>query len=94
MAADRPGTHFDEGLRVDSVLGAWPYVAQGRLGLARALAASGDLARTTELARTAAAEARRLDMPGLFHAADAFLAKTGLTSRTELTRWYLQQPPH
>jgi DNA-binding CsgD family transcriptional regulator len=137
--------HFDEGLRVDSLLGAWPYVAQGRLGLARALGASGDLARAMELARAAAAGARRLDMPGLLHAADAFLAnaaakaraedpltarerevaelvaqalsnrevahtlvlsertveshvrsilaKTGLTSRTELTRWYLQQPP-
>jgi DNA-binding NarL/FixJ family response regulator len=98
-----------------------------------------------DLARTAAAEARRLDMPGLLRAADAFLtdaaaearaedpltprerevaglvaqalsnrevartlvlsertveshvrsilAKTGLTTRTELTRWYLQQPP-
>ena len=23
----------------------------------------------------------------------SILAKTGLTSRTELTRWYLQQPP-
>jgi DNA-binding CsgD family transcriptional regulator len=137
--------HFEEGLRVDSLLGARPYVAQGRLGLARALSGSGDLARAMELARAAAADARRLDMPGLLHAADAFLAdtaanaraedplttrerevaelvaqalsnrevartlvlsertveshvrsilaKTGLTSRTELTRWYLQQPP-
>jgi DNA-binding CsgD family transcriptional regulator len=137
--------HFEEGLRVDSVLGAWPYVAQGRLGLARALGATGDLPRAVELAHAAAADARRLDMPGLLRAADTFLtdaatsaraedpltarerevaelvaqalsnrevarklvlsertveshvrsilAKTGLTSRTELTRWYLQQPP-
>jgi DNA-binding CsgD family transcriptional regulator len=137
--------HLEEGLRVDSVLGARPYVARGRLGLARALGATGDLPRATELARAAAADARRLDMPGLLRAADAFLAdaaaaaraedpltarerevaelvaqalsnrevartlvlsertveshvrsilaKTGLTSRTELTRWYLQQPP-
>ena len=137
--------HFEEGLRVDSLLGARPYVARGRMGLAHALGESGDLPRAVELARTAATEARRLDMPGLLRAADAFLAdaaakaraedpltarerevaglvaqalsnrevaralvvsertveshvrsilaKTGLTSRTELTRWYLQQIP-
>jgi DNA-binding CsgD family transcriptional regulator len=136
--------HFEEGLRVDSMLGARPYLAWGRLGLARALGGSGGRARAVELARAAAAEARRLDMPGLLRAADAFLAgsaaearaedpltprerevaglvaqalsnrevartlvlsertveshvrsilaKTGLTTRTELTRWYLQQP--
>jgi DNA-binding CsgD family transcriptional regulator len=137
--------HFEEGLRVDSMLGARPYVAHGSMGLARALGAIGDLPRAVELARAAAADARRLDMPGLLRAADTFLAdaaaaaraedpltarerevaelvaralsnrevartlvlsertveshvrsilaKTGLTSRTELTRWYLQQPP-
>ena len=139
--------HFEEGLRVDSMLGARPYLAWGQLGLARALSVSGsgDRAKAVELARTAAAEARRLDMPGLQRAADAFLidaaaearaedpltprerevaglvaqalsnreiartlvlsertveshvrsilAKTDLTTRTELTRWYLQQPP-
>lgn len=136
--------HFEEGLRVDSMLGARPYVARGRMGLARAVGATGDLPRAVELARAAAADARRLDMPGLLRAADTFLAdaavtaraedpltarerevaglvaralsnrevarilvlsertveshvrsilaKTGLTSRTELTRWYLQQP--
>jgi len=135
--------HFEEGLRVDSLLGARPYLAWGRLGLARALGGSGDRAKAVELAHAAAAEARRLDMPGLLRAADAFLAgsaaearaedpltprerevaglvaqalsnrevartlvlsertveshvrsilaKTGLTTRTELTRWYLQQ---
>lgn len=137
--------HFEEGLRVDSMLGARPYVAHGSMGLARALGAIGDLPRAVELARAAAADARRLDMPGLLRAADTFLAdaaaaaraedpltarerevaelvaralsnrevartlvlsertveshvrsilaKTGLSSRTELTRWYLQQPP-
>jgi DNA-binding NarL/FixJ family response regulator len=136
--------HLEEGLRVDSTLGARPYVARGRMGLARALGATGDLPRAAELARAAAADARRLDMPGLLRAADTFLAdaatkaraadpltarerevaglvaqalsnrevartlvlsertveshvrsilaKTGLTTRTELTRWYLQQP--
>jgi DNA-binding CsgD family transcriptional regulator len=137
--------HFEEGLRVDSLLGARPYVARGRMGLARALSALGDLPKAVELARAAATEARRLDMPGLLHATDTFLAdaaaearaedrltprerevaglvaqalsnrevartlvlsertveshvrsilaKTGLTTRTELTRWYLRQPP-
>ena len=137
--------HFEEGIRVDSLLGARPYLARGRMGLARALAALGDLPKAVELARAAATDARRLDMPGLLRAADKFLAdaaakardedpltarerevarlvaqalsnrevaralvlsertveshvrsilaKTGLTSRTELTRWYLQQPP-
>jgi DNA-binding CsgD family transcriptional regulator len=147
LAAGRPDAavaHFEEGLRVDSRLGARPYLARGRMGLAQALSATGDLPRAIELARTAAAEARRLDMPGLLRTADAFLAdadawaraqdpltarehevvelvaqalsnrdvvrrlvlsertveshvrnvlaKTGLASRTELTRWYLQQP--
>jgi len=137
--------HFEEGLRVDSLLGARPYVARGHMGLARALGALGDLPKAAGLAREAATEARRLDMPGLLRAADTFLAeaaakaraedpltarerqvaglvaqalsnrevarrlvlsertveshvrsilaKTGLTSRTELIRWYLQQPP-
>jgi DNA-binding CsgD family transcriptional regulator len=146
LAAGRPDAAIgllEEGLKVDAVLGARPFLAQGRLGLAQALAATGQVTPAVELARVAAADARRLDMPGLVRAADAFLtatagrlraqdpltdrerevlalvaqaltnrevasalvlsertveshvrrilAKTGLTSRTELTRWYLQQ---
>jgi DNA-binding CsgD family transcriptional regulator len=136
-------TGFEEGLRIDSALGARPYLARGRLGLAHAFTAMGDLARAVTYARTAAADARRLDMPGVLAEADAFLAgaaakaraqdpltarerevaelvarampnrdvaralvlsertveshvrsilaKTGLKSRTEITRWWLQQ---
>jgi DNA-binding CsgD family transcriptional regulator len=136
-------TGFEEGLRVDGALGARPHLARGRLGLARALGATGDLAGAVIHARAAAAEARRLDMPGPLAEADAFLAgaaaqaraqdpltarerevaelvaqalpnrevaralvlsertveshvrsilaKTGLKSRTEITRWWLQQ---
>jgi DNA-binding CsgD family transcriptional regulator len=136
--------HFEEGLRVDAVLDAAPFVAHGRLGLARALYATGQRARAIPLAKSAAADARRLDMPGLLRACDAFLtqassaaeppdlftdrerevvelvasglsnrdiagrlylsertveshvrralAKTNLTTRTELTRWFLQRP--
>ena len=134
---------FEEGLRVDGAIGARPYLARGRLGLARALGAMGDLTRAANYARTAAADARRLDMPGPLAEADVFLAgaaakaraqdpltarehevaelvaqalpnrevaralvlsertveshvrsilaKTGLKSRTEITRWWLQQ---
>ena len=146
LAGGRPDTaagHFEEGLKVDAALGARPFLAHGRLGLGQALAATGDLQRAVELARAAAADARRLEMPGLLRAADTFLtategkarardpltererevaalvaraltnrevaaalvlsertveshvrrilAKTGLSSRTELTRWYLNQ---
>jgi DNA-binding CsgD family transcriptional regulator len=136
-------TGFEEGLRVDGALGARPHMARGRLGLAHALSAVGDLAGAVNHARAAAAEARRLDMPGPLAEADAFLAgaaakaraqdpltarerevaglvaqalpnrevaralvlsertveshvrsilaKTGLKSRTEITRWWLQQ---
>jgi DNA-binding NarL/FixJ family response regulator len=133
--------HFEQGLRIDSLLGARPYVARGRLGLARALALTGDHRRAVQLAHSAADDARRLDMPGLSRAADTFLAtiraddpltpreheivdlvaqaltnraiadrlvlsertveshvrrilaKTGLTTRTELARWHLQRRP-
>jgi DNA-binding CsgD family transcriptional regulator len=140
--------HFEQGLGVDAALGARPLVARGRLGLARALAATSDSDRAVELAQAAAADARRLDMPGLLREADVFLAdasiaarararadnpltarehevvrlvaeglsnrevagalvlsertveshvrrvlaKTGLTSRTQLTRWFLDRP--
>jgi DNA-binding CsgD family transcriptional regulator len=135
--------HFEDGLRVDAMVGTLPFVARGRLGLARALHATGEQARAVQLAKAAAAEARRLDMPGLLRRADEFLtaasaqartedpltdrerevvelvaaglsnrdtatrlflsertveshirrvlAKTNLTSRTELTRWYVQR---
>ncbi len=136
--------HFEAGLAVDSALGARPFVAEGQLGLAQALLATGEVTRGTELGRAAAAEARRLDMPGLLGDAEALLAnatataraadpltrrerevlalvaqamsnrevanalvlsertveshvrsilaKTGLTTRIELVRWYLNQP--
>jgi DNA-binding CsgD family transcriptional regulator len=147
LAANEPAVaieQFEEGIRVDATIGARPGVAEGRLGLAKALCATGEVTRGLELGRTAAAEARRLDMPGVLRQADAFLteaaakartednltdrerevvalvaqalsnrdiaaslvlsertveshvrnilAKTGLATRTELVRWYLQRP--
>jgi DNA-binding CsgD family transcriptional regulator len=73
--------HFRAGLTVDEALGARPYVAEGRLGLARALNATGDVERAIDLARAAAAEARRLDMPALVHAAQAFLSGAAAGAR-------------
>jgi DNA-binding CsgD family transcriptional regulator len=73
--------HFHEGLSVDEALGARPYVAEGRLGLARALHAAGEFERAVELARRAAAEARRLDMPALVAAADSFLGGVAAKAR-------------
>jgi DNA-binding CsgD family transcriptional regulator len=73
--------HFHEGLTVDEALGARPYVAQGRLGLARALDATGDTDRAVEYARAAAAEGRRLDMPALVRTADAVLSRAAAKAR-------------
>ena len=77
--------HLREGLAVDERLGARPCVVLGRLDLARAVAhgaEGGDLGRAAELARAAAAEARRLDMPGPLAAADALLADLVTRART------------
>jgi DNA-binding NarL/FixJ family response regulator len=75
--------HFEEALQIDTQIGARPYVARGRMGLAKALAATGESQRAVELARSAAAEARRLDMPGLLRTADAFLAEAAAKNRAE-----------
>jgi DNA-binding CsgD family transcriptional regulator/tetratricopeptide (TPR) repeat protein len=74
---------FEAGLRLESQIGARPYVARGRMGLAQALAATGERPRAVALARAAAAEGRRLDMPGLVRTADAFLAATAAKVRAE-----------
>jgi DNA-binding NarL/FixJ family response regulator len=58
---------------------------QGRLALAEAIAAGaegGDVDRATELAEAAAAEARRLDLPGSLAGADALLATLSARVRT------------
>jgi DNA-binding NarL/FixJ family response regulator len=53
------------------------------MGLARALAATGEQRRATDLALAAAAEAHRLDMPGLLRTADEFLADARAKARAE-----------
>jgi DNA-binding CsgD family transcriptional regulator len=59
--------HYPTAVAVNTRLGARPLVALARLDWAEALrtrAARGDYAQARELARQAAIEARRLDMPG------------------------------
>ena len=59
--------HFASALAVNTRLGARPFVVVTRLDWATTLAgraAGDDLAQARELARQAAAEARRLNMPG------------------------------
>ncbi len=73
--------HFETGLRVDEQIGALPYVARGRFGLARAFAAVGRPARGSDPARAAAAQARRLGMVGLLAAADELLATLSARAR-------------
>jgi DNA-binding CsgD family transcriptional regulator len=55
--------HFERGIAVDDDLGARPYAALGRLGLAECLVGK-DPGRALALAAAAADELNRLDMPG------------------------------
>ena len=75
--------HFEDGLRIDAMFGAYPYVAQGRMGLARALRQLGNPAGAAEIAHAAAAGARRLDMPGLLREAENFLRETAAAERAK-----------
>lgn len=60
--------HFEQGIAVDDRIGAMPYAALGRLGLARALQRS-EPRRAAQSAEAAAQEFVRLNMPG--HLAEA-----------------------
>ena len=73
--------HLRQGLAVDARLGARPFVVRGRIALARALLATGDPSEAVELARAAADEARRLDMPGQVQAAESALADAQTQTR-------------
>ena len=83
MAGDLPEAvdHLRQGLAVDARLGARPWVVRGRIALARALLATGDPSEAVELARAAADEARRLDMPGQVQAAESALADAQTQTR-------------
>jgi DNA-binding CsgD family transcriptional regulator len=62
--------HFERGIAVDDDLGARPFAALGRLGLAECLLGV-DLRRALSLAAEAADEFERLDMPGPLARAEA-----------------------
>ena len=69
--------HFERAVEADVRLGARPYVALARLGQAQCLAQEPGLAGPVparELADAAAAEFRRLDMPGPLAQAERLLA--------------------
>jgi DNA-binding CsgD family transcriptional regulator len=87
LGAGRPEAAIpllEDGIRVDARLGARPFVVHGRLALARALTATGAIRPAAELARQAAADARRLDLPGPLRAADTLIADAaGLARATD-----------
>lgn len=74
---------FREGLAMDTRIGARPYVALGRLGLAKALLAAGgrDLTEAAASAAAACAELRRLDMAAPGAQAAALVAEIAARRR-------------
>ncbi len=75
---------LEEGIAVDSTLGARPYVVHGRTALARQLLRRGspsDLHRARDLATAAAHDARRLGMPMALATADALLTRTRIAAQ-------------
>ncbi|MFC4943159.1 ATP-binding protein [Pseudonocardia sp. GCM10023141] len=64
---------FAEAERVNTALGARPYLAHTRGGLARLALATGDFAAAVHHAKAAAAAARTLDLPGLSREASSLL---------------------
>jgi DNA-binding NarL/FixJ family response regulator len=70
--------HYAVAVEMNARIGARPFTALSRLGWARALLARGrphDLAEAADLVVAAAAELRRLDMPGPLAIADRVLAE-------------------
>jgi DNA-binding NarL/FixJ family response regulator len=73
-----------DAIEMNARIGARPFLALSRLGLAKALLAKadpGDLPTARALVSSAAAEFRRLDLPGPLAAADAVLARTDAAAR-------------
>jgi DNA-binding CsgD family transcriptional regulator len=75
---------YTDAIEMNARIGARPFLALSRLGLAKALAAKGnpgDLPTARALVTEAAAEFRRLDLPGPLAAADALLARIDSAAR-------------
>jgi DNA-binding CsgD family transcriptional regulator len=70
--------HYTTAIEMNARIGARPFLALSRLGLAKALVArgvAGDLPAARALVTEAAAEFRRLDLPGPLAAADTLLTR-------------------
>jgi DNA-binding CsgD family transcriptional regulator len=75
---------YTDAIEMNARIGARPFLALSRLGLARALAAKadpGDLPAARGLATLPAAEFRRLDLPGPLATADTLLASIDSAAR-------------
>jgi DNA-binding CsgD family transcriptional regulator/tetratricopeptide (TPR) repeat protein len=75
---------YTDAIEMNARIGARPFTALSRLGLAKALVAqghTGDLPTARVLVTEAAAEFRRLDLPGPLAAADALLARIDSAAR-------------
>ena len=82
---DEAVERFEEAMAIDARVGARPAAVLDGVQLAAALVARdgpGDPARALGLARAAAAEARRLGMPGPLHRADALIERANALSRS------------
>jgi DNA-binding CsgD family transcriptional regulator len=80
---------FRRAIEMNARIGARPFIAQSRLGLAQALSVQtpsaradrGDAAEARRLAVTAAAEFRRIGMSGHLHTADRLIAQLDSAAR-------------
>ncbi|MFD3744631.1 ATP-binding protein [Nocardia sp. NPDC058633] len=73
---------YHRGIAMDTAIGAHPFVALGRLGLARTLLARGELPAARAAAEQAATAFRRLEMPHRLKAADALLTEIATAARS------------
>jgi DNA-binding CsgD family transcriptional regulator len=74
--------HYRHAIDLNARIGARPFLALSRLGLAKALVAQGGpLTEARELATAAAAEFRRLDLPRPLATADSLLATISTAAR-------------
>ena len=81
---DEAIVRYTDAIEMNARIGARPFLALSRLGLAKALAAKGnpaDLPTARALAAEAAAEFRRLALPGPLTAADTLLTRIDSAAR-------------
>ncbi|MEV6235201.1 AAA family ATPase [Lentzea sp. NPDC051838] len=84
MTCGRPSVaaeHYRLAAEMNARIGATPFLALSRLGLARALVSLGSLTEARTLATQAAAEFRALDLPVRLEAADRLLRRIGVEER-------------